>query len=72
MRRPRLIQQHYRNTDGSYMTDLEAIQEARGRMIDAEMQLRSLIRQAQDDGRTWEEIGTALGVSRQAAWERWH
>lgn len=31
---------------------------------------RHLVAQARDAGRTWAEIGEALGVSRQAAWER--
>lgn len=29
-----------------------------------------LARQALADGATWEAIGSALGISRQAAWER--
>ena len=32
---------------------------------------RDLVRRARDGGRTWTEIGEALGVSRQAAWERY-
>ncbi len=31
---------------------------------------RQLVRQARAAGQTWTEIGEALGVSRQAAWER--
>ena len=31
---------------------------------------RQLVRQARDAGRTWTEIGAALGVSRQSAWQR--
>lgn len=31
---------------------------------------RSLVRQARDAGRSWTEIGEALGVSRQSAWQR--
>lgn len=31
---------------------------------------RHLVRQARDGGRTWTEIGAALGVSRQSAWQR--
>ena len=31
---------------------------------------RHLVTQARDGGRTWTEIGKALGVSRQSAWER--
>jgi hypothetical protein len=29
-----------------------------------------LVQQARNDGRSWTEIGTALGVSKQSAWER--
>ena len=31
---------------------------------------RHLVTQARDAGRTWTEIGEALGVTRQSAWER--
>ena len=31
---------------------------------------RHLVKQARDAGRTWTEIGTSLGVSKQSAWER--
>lgn len=31
---------------------------------------RDLVAKARDAGRTWTEIGDALGISRQAAWER--
>jgi hypothetical protein len=31
---------------------------------------RDLVRRARDAGRTWTEIGATLGISRQAAWER--
>lgn len=31
---------------------------------------RKAVAAARQQGRTWEEIGTACGVSRQAAWER--
>ena len=31
---------------------------------------RKAVHIAREQGRTWEEIGTACGVSRQAAWER--
>ena len=31
---------------------------------------RHLVEQAREAGLTWTEIGEALGVSRQAAWER--
>jgi hypothetical protein len=31
---------------------------------------RHLVSQARETGRSWTEIGEALGISRQAAWER--
>ena len=31
---------------------------------------RDLVRRARHAGRTWDEIGASLGVSRQSAWER--
>jgi len=31
---------------------------------------RQLVHEAREGGRSWTEIGEALGVSRQAAWER--
>ena len=31
---------------------------------------RKAVAAARDQGRTWDEIGAACGVSRQAAWER--
>lgn len=31
---------------------------------------RELVRQAREAGRSWTEIGGALGVSRQSAWQR--
>lgn len=35
-----------------------------------EPSLRAAVKLARRQGRTWEEIGKALGVSRQSAWER--
>jgi len=32
--------------------------------------LRTAVKLARQQGRTWAEIGRALGVSRQSAWER--
>jgi hypothetical protein len=31
---------------------------------------RDLVRRAREAGRSWTEIGASLGMSRQAAWER--
>lgn len=37
-----------------------------------EATLTRMVAGARRDGHTWEEIGTALGVSRQAAYQRFH
>jgi hypothetical protein len=31
---------------------------------------RELVQQARADGRSWTEIGSSLGISKQSAWER--
>ena len=36
-----------------------------------EAQLRELVAIARDKGYSWEDIGRALGVARQNAWERY-
>lgn len=57
--------------DGDWRSDplrvIAGIREG-GRNLD-EWQ-RKAVAAARDQGRTWDEIGTACGVSRQAAWER--
>lgn len=37
---------------------------------EAEASLRRLVRQARERGVTWARIGSALGMTRQSAWER--
>lgn len=37
---------------------------------DLQEKLGELVRQARADGYTWTQIGAALGISKQAAWER--
>lgn len=32
---------------------------------------RNAVRTARSNGRSWTDIASALGVSRQSAWERW-
>ena len=54
------------------MSDLEAIQRAADAVESARHQLRQAVRNARKRGRSWEEIGADLGISRQAAWERFH
>lgn len=49
------------------LTALRAARELRDSLLDWESQLA---RAALAGGETWETIGAALGISRQAAWER--
>lgn len=48
---------------------LRALQERERELEDAR---RRLIAAARDQGRSWTEIGSALGVSKQAAWQLYH
>lgn len=49
---------------------LEGLCESAGLARAVDKLQRHLVGRARDEGRTWTEIGEALGVSRQAAWER--
>ena len=51
-------------------TDLRAIAEAVDRVRAGEARIREVVALARANGRSWGEIGIALGVSRQAARER--
>lgn len=54
------------------VTDLRAIAEATDAVLAAEIRLREAIEVARKlHGRSWTEIALPLGVSRQAARERW-
>ncbi|BAS11742.1 hypothetical protein AHiyo8_00450 [Arthrobacter sp. Hiyo8] len=48
---------------------LEAIQQVRQTCDHTEL---TTVKYARKAGLSWAEIATALGVTRQAAWERWH
>lgn len=50
-------------------TTLRAIQEVRQTCDNTEL---ATVKHARKAGLSWAEIATALGVSRQAVWERWH
>lgn len=50
-------------------TTLRAIQEVRQACDNTEL---TTVKHARKAGLSWAEIATALGVSRQAVWERWH
>jgi hypothetical protein len=51
-------------------TDLRTLAEAVDRVRTGEARVRELVARARANGRSWGEIGIALGVSRQAARER--
>jgi DNA-directed RNA polymerase specialized sigma24 family protein len=51
-------------------TDLLTVAEAMDAVRAGEARVRELVARARVDGRSWGEIGIALGVSRQAARER--
>ena len=52
------------------VTDLRAIAEAVDSVRAGERRVRELVASARTNGRSWGQIGIALGVSRQAARER--
>lgn len=49
---------------------LSAISDAADREREAREDLRTLVLDAKAAGISWEAVGTALGMSKQAAWER--
>jgi 1-deoxy-D-xylulose 5-phosphate reductoisomerase len=51
-------------------TDLRTLAEAVDAVRGGEARVRELVARARTNGRSWGEIGIALGVSRQAARER--
>jgi hypothetical protein len=51
-------------------TDLRALAEAVDAVRAGEARVRELVARARANGRSWGEVGIALGVSRQAARER--
>ena len=53
------------------LTPTEQITEAWKRMYAAKADLVCAILQARKEGRSWQEVGDAIGISRQAAWEQW-
>ncbi|MBB2989097.1 hypothetical protein FHR72_000554 [Mycolicibacterium iranicum] len=56
---------------GGHHDALELVRTARGVQDGAERFLAAAVQQARDAGRTWQEIGDVLGVSRQAAFQRY-
>ncbi len=53
------------------VSDLAAIGQANGSIEDAKDQLLAAVAAARANGRSWTDIAHRLGVSRQAARERW-
>jgi DNA invertase Pin-like site-specific DNA recombinase len=51
-------------------TPLEGLCESAGLARAVDKLQRHLVQQARETGNTWTEIGSSLGISRQAAWER--
>ena len=49
---------------------LDGLCESAGLACAVDKLQRDLVRQAREAGRSWTEIGEALGVSRQSAWQR--
>jgi hypothetical protein len=53
-------------------TELEAISRAWAAVREAQNELAGCVADARRAGASWQDIGTELHMSRQAAWERWH
>lgn len=53
-------------------TDLEPIRRADQALRTAQAELRHAVQTARSNGRSWDQIGSQLGVTKQAAWERFH
>lgn len=49
---------------------LALVTEADGRLKLATGELEAAVQRARDEGATWAQVGEALGVTRQAAWQR--
>jgi hypothetical protein len=56
---------------GEYSDDpLAQVRQAAGQVLDYQAALQNRVAEASDAGCTWQQIGDALGVSRQAAQQR--
>ena len=68
---PPLLRQAWETAtgDGDPLEALGATRALRAHLSTWEAQL---VKEAVADGATWETIGTSVGVSRQAAWDRFH
>lgn len=57
------------DTEAEIRYTLTSIQEVRSKLDRNEL---ATVRKARQAGLSWTDIATCLGVTRQAAWERWH
>lgn len=53
------------SANNALLSAARLVEEANGRLTAA-------VRQARDVGMSWSQIAECLGVTRQAAWGRWH
>lgn len=65
-----LAELHAAVQDAGYPTALDRVQLLRMIRDTAESALPQAVAQARDDGASWEQLGRALGVTRQSAHER--
>src|SRR4051812_24564679 len=68
---PPLLQQAWESATGSG-DPLEALGATRALKAQLPTWEAQLVKEAVADGATWETIGDSVGVSRQAAWDRFH
>src|SRR5947199_6810862 len=68
---PPLLQQAWETATGGG-DPLEALGATRALRAHLSTWEAQLVKEAVADGATWETIGTSVGVSRQAAWDRFH
>jgi hypothetical protein len=58
-------------TAPGWLDDLAVVEHAAAAVMQAGWVLDSAVRQARSGGATWQQIGDRLGISRQAAQQRW-
>src|SRR3954452_19710087 len=68
---PALLRQAWETATGD-ATPLEALGATRALKAQLPTWEAQLVKEAIGDGATWETIGDSVGVSRQAAWDRFH
>jgi hypothetical protein len=68
-RHPEITDETRQHWGDQSMAALQHIRLVRGLLDQAEL---GAVRTARQSGKSWAEIGTMLGMTRQSAWERWH